>query len=187
MRARRSLCGVRRGSAQAVRARLVLRRPTVDDAPEVLRRYAGDPQVTPYLSWPTHRSMQDTVTFVGWSDAAWSDHRVGPYLICDAGGRIVGSTGLDVETPWRAATGYVLARDAWGLGYATEAAGAMVALAARLGLARLYALCHAEHRASARVLHKLGFLREGVLRRHMVLPNLDAAGPLDVECWARTR
>ncbi|MDN5750749.1 MAG: acyl-CoA dehydrogenase, partial [Pseudonocardia sp.] len=38
----------------------------------------------------------------------------GPYLAL-AGGELVGSTGLDVETPWRAATGFVLARSAGGL------------------------------------------------------------------------
>ena len=50
---------------------------------------------------------------------------------------------------YRAMTGYVLARDAGGRGYATEALGAMVETTRTPGVRRLYALCHHEHRASA--------------------------------------
>jgi RimJ/RimL family protein N-acetyltransferase len=106
-------------------------------------------------------------------------------VIVDAEGAVVGSTGLEVETPHRAATGYVLARSAWGRGYATEVATAMVGLAAELRIGRLYALCHTENRPSARVLVKAGFDYEGVLRRHTVFPNLDPEAAQDVECWAR--
>jgi [ribosomal protein S5]-alanine N-acetyltransferase len=99
----------------------------------------------------------------------------------------VGSTGLDVETRVQASTGYVLARDAWGLGYATELASEMVRLADVAGLHRLYALCHPADRRSAKVLEKAGLHFEGILRRHVAFPQLDTAQPADVECWARTR
>ena len=56
-----------------------------------------------------------------------------------------------------AMTGYVLAADSWGRGYATEALGAMVDLSRNLGVRRVYAFCHPQHRASARVLKKCGF------------------------------
>jgi [ribosomal protein S5]-alanine N-acetyltransferase len=164
--------------------RLLLRRPTAADASAILS-YAGDPEVTRLLEWPRHRSVEDTLAFVSWADAAWSATPAGPYLITDRDGRILGSTGLNVETPYRATIGYVLARDAWGQGFATEVAGAMVRLAASLGLVRLAAFCHPDNRASARVLEKVGFIREGVLRRHTVFPNLDPDRPHDVESWAR--
>ena len=150
-----------------------------------LQRFAADPEVTRYLSWPLHRSVEDSIAFVHWSERTWSSSPAGPYVILDETGTLIGSTGLDVETPWRASTGYVLERAAWGRGYGTEAAVAMAELAAELGMVRLCAVCHVEHRASARVLAKAGFEREGVLRRHTVFPNLDPANPADVECWAR--
>jgi RimJ/RimL family protein N-acetyltransferase len=109
----------------------------------------------------------------------------GPYVIANRQDVIIGSTGLDVETAHRAGTGYVLARDAWGHGYATEATRAMGNLADQLGIGRLYALCHPDNRASVRVLEKAGFSFEGVLRRHTVFPNLDPTCGRDVECWAR--
>jgi ribosomal-protein-alanine N-acetyltransferase len=169
-------------------ARLTLRRPTLADAPEIFRRYAGDREVTRWLGWPRHLSVNETEAFIRWSDQAWASAPAGPYLILDrAGGKLLGSTGLDIETPWRATTGYVLARDAWGHGYATEATLAMAELSEALELRRLYAICHVEHRASARVLEKAGFQFEGVLRRYIIFPNLGAGAPSDVECWSRVR
>jgi RimJ/RimL family protein N-acetyltransferase len=82
-------------------------------------------------------------------------------------------------------TGYVLAKDAWGAGIATETLGAMVALAQGLGVRRLYALCHPGHGASVRVLEKGGFSREGLLRRYAVFPNLPLSDPGDALCYAR--
>lgn len=104
-------------------------------------------------------------------------------MITDRDGRVIGSTGLNVETLYRAVTGYMLARETWGHGYATEVTKAMTDVAESLGIVRLAALCHPDNRASVRVLEKVGFILEGVLHRH--LPNLESDQPLDVEIWAR--
>jgi RimJ/RimL family protein N-acetyltransferase len=168
--------------------RLRLRRPRLADAEEIFRRYANDPEVCRYLSWPRHRDVEETRAFLRFSDDCWERSPAGPYLIASReDGCLLGSTGLAFETPQRAATGYVLAADAWGRGLATEALGAMVELARGLGVDRLYALCHTGHAASWRVLEKCGFLREGVLRRHSEFPNLSPGRPLDVLCYARVR
>jgi len=165
--------------------RLVLRRPVASDASAVFARYASDPEVTRYLSWPRHRSIEDTSMFLQFSDMEWA-RGVGPYLIeARAGGRLLGATGLGFETPQRAATGYVLARDAWGQGYATEALRAVVEVAAKVGVQRLYALTHTEHSASWHVLEKCAFAREGVLRSHTEFPNLRPGELSDVLCYAR--
>ena len=83
--------------------------------------------------------------------------------------------------------GYCLARDAWGQGYATEAAGAFIAAALDIPtLWRIQAYCDVENCASARVLEKIGLEREGTLRRYMVLPNLSNE-PRDVHCYAKVR
>jgi RimJ/RimL family protein N-acetyltransferase len=81
-------------------------------------------------------------------------------------------------------TGYVFARDAWGQGYATESLQAMVDLAPSCGVRRLYAICHVDHAASARVLEKCGFARETVLKRHTHFPNLAPGEPADVLSYA---
>ena len=165
--------------------RLVLRRPRASDAESILSRFAADPEVTRYLSWPTHRSVTDTRAFLAFSDAEWAKWPAGPYLIADRRDlKILGSTGLTFETPLRAATGYVLAQDSWGKGYATEALNAMVSLAGSAGVRRLQALCHADHDASSHVLEKCGFTREGILRKYCEFPNLDPVEPCDVLCYS---
>jgi RimJ/RimL family protein N-acetyltransferase len=165
--------------------RLVLRRPRPADAGEVFARYASDAEVTRYLGWPQHRTVDATHAFLEFSDAEWQRWPAGPYLIESRDGRLLGGTGLAFETPWRASTGYVLAKDAWGRGFATEALAAVVAVAGELGVRRLYALCHPDHAASRRVLEKCQFVREGLLQRHGLFPNLDADEPCDTLCFAR--
>ena len=60
----------------------------------------------------------------------------------------------------------------------------MVNLASDLGVNRLYAICHTEHRASSRVLEKSGFVREKTLQREITFPNLCADGLADVYYYA---
>ena len=164
--------------------RLILRRPQRGDARAVFERYAGDPDVTRFLGWPRHRSVAETEEFLQFCDAEWERWPAGPYLILSrAEGTLLGGSGLSFEAPYRAATGYVLAKDSWGQGYATETLRAMVALAPSVGVQRLYALCHPKHRPSYRVLEKCGFEREGLLRKYAEFPNLQP-GAMDVLCYA---
>ena len=63
-------------------ARLVLARP-VQSATwrEIFQRYASDADVVTYLSFPRHRSIADTHTFLAISDREWAECPAGPYLI----------------------------------------------------------------------------------------------------------
>jgi ribosomal-protein-alanine N-acetyltransferase len=154
-------------------ARLVLLRPTTADAQAMFERYASDPAVTRYLAWPTHRSVDDTRLFVGFSDTEWDRSPAGPYLIRSKHhGGLLGATGLSFDAAGAATTGYVLAQDAWGQGYATEALRAMVDLARSLGLPALTAYCHPDHAPSMRVLEKCGFAREDRASIQIEFPNL---------------
>lgn len=174
------------GMTEAIRTeRLLLRRPHAGDAEAMYSRYSRDPEVTRYLAWPAHRSVDETRRFLEFSDMEWQRWPAGPYLILSRDiGALLGTTGIAFETPYCASTGFALARDAWGKGYATEALLAMVQQAGRLGLRRLYALCHSEHRDSAHVLEKCGFVREGSLRRYMIFPNMHTNESADVDCYA---
>ena len=77
-------------------------------------------------------------------------------------------------------------RSAWGRGFAAEALGAMVQIAARLAVQRLYALCHVDHARSMRVLERCAFVREGILHRYQVFPNMEASAAQDVCCYVST-
>lgn len=166
--------------------RLVVRRPGPGDCEAIFERYASDATVVKYVGWPQHRSLADTRAFLALADAAWREWPAGPYLVLSRDdGSLLGGTGLDFETPYRATTGYVLAKDAWGRGIATEALLAMVDVARALGVLRLQATCHPDHVASRRVLEKSRFECEGILRRHAGFPNLEGGRICDVCCYAR--
>ena len=69
-----------------------------------------------------------------------------------------------------AGIGYCLNDTAWGQGFATEAAGAVLQWAFEtLDLNRVQSEADTRNIASARVLEKLGFLREGTLREDCIV------------------
>ena len=80
--------------------------------------------------------------------------------------------------------GYLVHRDRWGNGYASEAVRAVVDAAfARLGAHRVQATCWVKNARSARVLRKIGLRREGRLRGY-----LKRAGEVrDEYIWGMTR
>nr|CAD1819774.1 unnamed protein product [Ananas comosus var. bracteatus] len=77
----------------------------------------------------------------------------------------------DDDNAHRATMGYGLAHEWWGRGVMTAAVRAAVAtaFAERPRLERLEAFAAAENRRSQRVLEKVGFKREGLLRKYAVL------------------
>jgi RimJ/RimL family protein N-acetyltransferase len=165
--------------------RMVLRAPRLNDVQAIFDRYASDAEVTRYLAWPRHISLAETRAFVKFSNDLWARWNVGPMVaISREHGTLLGGSGLLLESPECASTGYVFARDAWGKGYATECLRAMLDVAARAGVQRLAAECHARHAASRRVLDKCGFQQEPTTRQ-MVFPNLSPE-PQDVLLFSRS-
>ena len=87
-------------------------------------------------------------------------------------GVFIGWCGLTRWNPdYRSASmGYCLDEAAWGRGYATEAARAVLQWAFdTLDLNRVQAETDTRNAASARVLEKLGFMREGTLRENCIV------------------
>jgi RimJ/RimL family protein N-acetyltransferase len=80
---------------------------------------------------------------------------------------LVGACDLTLVRRGEGDLGYLLGRDAWGQGYATEACRALVAFGFdTLRLRRVYATCDVKNVASQRVMQRLGMLREREIRRH---------------------
>ncbi len=167
--------------------RISLRPPRDRDAQSIFECYASDPKVTRFVHWPRHSSIGDTRAFLNFSSAEWVKWPAGPLLMESLeDGRLLGSTGLNFECSDVASTGYVLAQREWGVGLASEALRAMVALADSLKVRRLYAHCHARHAASIRVLERGGFEFDALLEKHSVFPNLDDAAPQDVHRYVHS-
>jgi ribosomal-protein-alanine N-acetyltransferase len=84
--------------------------------------------------------------------------------------RLIGSIELRVVSfeHRQGEIGYVLARESWGHGYATEATQRLLAFGFNeLGLHKISATCDPENRASVAVLTNNGMHQEAVLRDHV--------------------
>jgi RimJ/RimL family protein N-acetyltransferase len=172
---------------QIATPRLRLRRLAAEDAPAIFAGYAQDPEVTRYLVWPPHRSIAETETYLASRIAAWEDGAGFTYaLALGADPAAVGAIELRPDGH-RVEFGYVLARAHWGRGYMAEALRHLVDWAlAQPGVWRVWSVCDAENRASARVMEKAGLAFEAVLRRWAVHPNLSPE-PRDCRVYARVR
>ena len=145
-------------------------------------------EVARYTSWSPHRSMDETRKFLDQHcEAGWKAGTVFSWLITLAeGGHAAGMIDFRLAA-CRAEVGYVLARRYWGRGLMTEAARALVDwVIDQPEIHRAWATVDLENPASQRVLEKVGMVREGVLRRWMVFPNLGFV-PRDVWSFARIK
>lgn len=150
--------------------RLVLRAINEADA-DAIFRYAGNPNVTAYTIFETHRGIEDTFAFI--RDIAlkqYAEQLPGPYGICwkeDAAG-LLGTVGCRWATQANKTMelGYAIAEELWGRGLAAEASRAVIDYVfANYDVVRVQAHCMAENAASERVMQKLGMKYEGRLRQ----------------------
>ncbi|BBK32443.1 RimJ/RimL family protein N-acetyltransferase [Stella humosa] len=169
--------------------RLVLRRPGEADAEAIFAGYGRDPEVSRYLTWRPHRSIDDTRAYIAWLAQNWAAGTHRTYVI-DAPARMcAGGIDLRIADEGRSVVfGYVLRRDLWGLGLMTEALSACVELAlAQPGVWRAWAYCDIDNPASGRVMEKAGMTFEGILRCWSLHPNVDPVVPRDCRVYAKVR
>jgi RimJ/RimL family protein N-acetyltransferase len=131
---------------------------------EALAAINADPEVTRYLRPAGHaESLAQAERFA----AHWEQHGYGLWALRrgDDGDDLLGFAGLSIPFHFPAVlpaveAGWRLRRDAWGRGYATEAARVAVRHGfAGLGLDEVISLVHAENDRSLAVAARLG-LRE---------------------------
>jgi [ribosomal protein S5]-alanine N-acetyltransferase len=145
--------------------RLLLRAFAASDLDSV-HSYACDSEVTRYTSFGPN-TPEETRDFLDRCGAEASDDPRATYsfavTLLDSG-ELIGGTGFRIDYPQHrgAELGYVLHRAAWGEGYASEAAAALLGFAFQhVGLHRVVARCHPDNAASARVMEKIGMRHEG--------------------------
>jgi RimJ/RimL family protein N-acetyltransferase len=153
-------------------ARLRLR-PFSDDDADALFALHSDARVLRYWDAPPWRDRERAGRFLA-ACREMAEQGTGARLAVDrlSDGAFLGWCGLTRWNPdFRSASlGYCFAEAAWGRGYATETARAVLGWAYdTLDLNRVQAETDTRNLASARVLEKLGFLREGTLREDCVV------------------
>ena len=167
--------------------RLRLRKPAVQDAEEIFRKYAQDPVVTKYLTWRPNRDVQETQDFLAACLRAWDEGKSFHWVIEQkADHELLGMITARVDDQkWE--LGYVLARSYWGKGYMTEALKRLVDWALKQQeIYRVWSVCDVDNLASARVMEKAGMQREGILRRWSMHPTISDE-PRDSYCYSITK
>lgn len=156
--------------------RLTLRAPRTSDAAHLFAAYTQDSAVARYMTWRPHSLLSQTEGFIDYCIRGLEADRGRPYLLVphDNDDVPVGMLEARLQTH-TIDIGYVLQRSHWGEGLMPEAIAAFTEAALSLPeYFRVQATCDTENLASARTLEKSGFVREGRLERHAVLPNLGA-------------
>jgi RimJ/RimL family protein N-acetyltransferase len=148
--------------------RLVLRRFRPDDA-ATLAAYRSDPEVARYQSWdapfPLLRAQTAVANFSA-SDpdrAGWFQYAIER----TEDRRLIGDVAVHLhDNLMQAEVGFTLAPAHQGQGYATEAVHAVLDRLFRVqGLHKVTGECDARNTASAHLMERLGFTREGRLRQ----------------------
>lgn len=146
---------------------LTLRYAQPEDAPALLE-LGSDREVTRFFSWGPYVRIEEPAAYVvGLADRRERGEQLDLLIVHRADGPI-GVVGLAELSPRdrRAVVGTWLGRRWWGSGANFEAKALIAQLAfARLGLERLGAYADVENARSQRALERIGFVREGTLRR----------------------
>jgi len=168
-------------------ARLLLRPVTIMDVDAIFGSYAQDEEVVRYLIWRPHRSRSETQAYVERCMATPSEVERTYMLVGRSDNVVRGALALRQRAPHRLDCGYVLARPWWRQGLMTEVLTEVTVWALRQpSVFRIGAVCDVENIGSARVLEKSGFIREGLLRRWLLHPNISDE-PRDCFSYARVR
>jgi len=138
--------------------RLILRPWSPEDA-ERLVAILQEPDILRYFPRTDPRPREKVDKYIAHHLSHWQERGCGHWAVVTlADGRVIGWNGLEFlpETE-ETEVAYLLSKEVWGRGYATEAARAAVHFGfTNCGLEKIIGLTHPENIASARVLEKCG-------------------------------
>lgn len=141
--------------------RVLLRPARPEDAPDLFP-FACDPQISHYMYWNTHGSIEETYAYL--ENLAAKE----AMFVIEVEGKAAGVTGMQID--WENRLGETetwIGQPYWGSGINTEAKVVLFDFAfGPPGLKRIQSLTHIGNLRSQRALEKLGFKREGLLRRY---------------------
>ena len=149
--------------------RLILRKFVADDAEQIFNNYSSKDTVTKYLSWKTHKSVEDAKSFLnGFVLPAYENEDTYRWaIVLKETNEVVGS--IDVvrmdKPKKKVELGWVLDDTHWGKGIMPEAGKIVLDYLVEEGFERIQAFHNIENGKSGRVMEKIGMQFEGVLRK----------------------
>ncbi len=103
--------------------RLILRKFTLDDV-ENMFDYASKPEVSRFVPWEAHRSVEDSYNFINYILKQYEVGKLAPWAIAlKENNKVIGTIDFVDWSPshYRAEIGFILSKDYWGKGLIVEA------------------------------------------------------------------
>lgn len=139
-------------------AHLILRPWKIEDA-DALFAILQEKDILHYFPPTEPRSIEKVHRYILFHQAHWQERGCGHWAVIERGsGRLIGWNGLEyLPDTDETEVAYLLSREFWGRGYASEAALAAVQFGLdQVGLQQIIGLVHPDNIASQRVLEKCG-------------------------------
>lgn len=157
-----------KGTKNLETARLFLRRFTEADAEPMYRNWASDPEVSRFLTWPTHANVDVTTSLVSdWISRYENPDYYNWGIELKETGEVIGNISVVevLEKIDAVEIGYCMGRAWWGNGIMPEALCAVMNyLFDEVGMNRVSACHDVNNPKSGRVMQKAGMKYEGTLR-----------------------
>jgi len=156
------------GTVELETARLKLRRFTIEDAENMYKNWASEDEVTKFLTWPTHASVDVTRELLShWVKEYENKNYYNWVIELKESEEIVGNISVVSvkENIKGAVLGYCMGTKWWGKEIMPEAGKAVIKyLFEQVGFHRIAADHDKNNPKSGRVMQKLGMTYEGTLR-----------------------
>jgi ribosomal-protein-alanine N-acetyltransferase len=146
---------------------LILRASNLSDAEAIFQVFA-DEDVTKYHDLEPPTSIEQVKGLINRRSERFKSRQGIRWGIARKNDNvIIGSCGYGYKSPFLGEIGYELAKAHWQQGIMTEALRAVIKFGFQaIGLNRIEAMVMLENTASIKLLQKLGFLEEGILREY---------------------
>lgn len=167
--------------------RLIIRGPELRDAGDIYRNYTRDADVTKYMTWKPHVDISQTEAWIKYciQDADTADS-IKQIIFQKEDSQAIGMVDFAINGHM-AELGYVLTKRYWNRGLMTEAVRPVLEYVLSIpSVYRVWAVHDVDNPASGRVMQKLGLVREGVLKRFCLHPNISDE-PRDAVLYAITK
>ncbi|CAM3808077.1 GNAT family N-acetyltransferase [Mesobacillus thioparans] len=147
--------------------RLVLRKVMNEDASSIFK-YMSNEEVMKYYGLEPFESINDALDEIAWYQSI-HNNRTGRRwgITLKEQGVVIGSCGFHniVSKHFRSEIGFELSQDLWGKGIAAEAVEAIINYGFQhMNFQRIEALIEPPNCSSQKLVEKLGFINEGLLR-----------------------
>lgn len=158
-----------KGTIRLETDRLILRQFKIEDAENVFNNWASDDEVTKYLTWPTHSSVEMSRSYMEFCINGYNEKNVYQWgMELKNSHELIGNISVVkiIDKIDSVELGWVIGRKWWGNGYTAEAAERLLEFFfTEVSVNRICAGHDIDNPNSGRVMQKIGMKYEGTLRQ----------------------